>query len=73
MREGEAIIQAVRDALIEGEQSGEPRLVDFDALKDRMRERRRRASAPAPPTAKGRKWWSAPHWCWSPSPTMPES
>ena len=55
MLEADAMLGALREALIEGEQSGEPRLVDFDALKDRMRKRRSRATAPAPPTARSRK------------------
>lgn len=47
VREAEAMIQALRNALIEGERSGEPRDLDFDALKARKRIQRTRAGGSA--------------------------
>jgi antitoxin ParD1/3/4 len=40
LEEHEAKVRALQDALIEGEQSGEPRPIDFDALKARKRAER---------------------------------
>lgn len=37
LEEHEAKVKALQDALIEGEQSGEPRPFDFDAFKARKR------------------------------------
>ncbi len=37
LEEHEAKVRALQDALIAGEQSGEPRPLDFDALKARKR------------------------------------
>lgn len=47
VREAEAMIQALRNALIEGERSGEPRGLDFDAFKARKRIQRTRAGGSA--------------------------
>lgn len=40
LEEHEAKVRALQDALIAGEQSGEPRPLDFDALKARKRAER---------------------------------
>ncbi|MCH2237601.1 MAG: type II toxin-antitoxin system ParD family antitoxin [Blastomonas sp.] len=50
VRESEAMIHALRNALIEGERSGEPRGLDFDALKTRKRVQRTRRRAFAGPS-----------------------
>ncbi len=40
LEEHEAKVRALQDALIAGEQSGEPRAIDFEALKVRKRVER---------------------------------